>query len=51
MLKNLRKKNQTMFNARGIHGYCHREWTLQPEFKSWMKLFAFCIALMPLEKV
>ena len=23
------------------NGYCRRKWTLQPKFKSWMRLFAF----------
>ena len=33
------------------NGYHHRKWTQQPEFKSWMRQFAFSIALIPLGNV
>ena len=33
------------------YGYCHRKWTWQHEFKSWTRLIAFHIALIPLGKV
>ena len=33
------------------NGYHRRKWTRRPEFKSWTKLIAFHIALMPLGKV
>ena len=35
--------------ARG--GYRRRKWTQQHEFKSWTRLIAFHIALIPLGKV
>ena len=35
----------------GCNGYRHRKWTRQHKFKSWMRLIAFHIALIPLEKV
>ena len=31
--------------------YCLRKWTWFPKFKSWMRLFTFHIALIPLGKV
>ena len=33
------------------NGYCRRKWTRQHEFKSWTRLIAFHIALIPLGKV
>ena len=33
------------------HGYRHRKWTRRHEFKSWTRLMAFHIALIPLGKV
>ena len=33
------------------NGYYRRKWTRLPEFKSWMKLLAFCIELISLRKV
>ena len=33
------------------NGYRHRKWTRWPEFKSWTRLIAFHIALIPLGKV
>ena len=33
------------------NGYRHRKWTRQHEFKSWMRLIAFHIALIPWGKV
>ena len=33
------------------NGYRHREWTRRHEFKSWTRLIAFHIALIPLGKV
>ena len=33
------------------NGYRHRKWTWRQEFKSWMRLIAFHIALIPLGKV
>ena len=33
------------------NGYRHRKWTRQHKFKSWTRLIAFHIALIPLEKV
>ena len=33
------------------NGYCHMKWTQRHEFKSWMRLIAFHIALIPLGKV
>ena len=33
------------------NGYRHRKWTRRPEFKSWTRLIAFHIALIPLGKV
>ena len=33
------------------NGYCHRKWTRRHEFKSWTKLIAFHLALIPLGKV
>ena len=35
----------------GARGYRHRKWTWQHEFKSWTRLIAFHIALIPLGKV
>ena len=37
--------------ARGVMVIIVGEWTRRPEFKSWMKLIAFHIALIPLGKV
>ena len=37
--------------TRGAYGYHLRKWTLQPEFKSLTRLFAFHIALIHLGKV
>ena len=34
-----------------IYIYIRREWTRRPEFKSWTRLIAFHIALIPLGKV
>ena len=34
-----------------ICGYRRRKWTRQNEFKSWTRLIAFHIALIPLGKV
>ena len=31
-------------------GYHHRKWSLQPEFKSWARLFALHFTQMPLRK-
>ena len=33
-----------------IYIYNHRKWNQQLEFKSWLKLLAFCFALRPLRK-
>ena len=33
------------------NGYCRRKWTRRLEFKSWTRLIAFHIALIPLGKV
>ena len=33
------------------NGYCRRKWTWRHEFKSWMRLIAFHITLIPLGKV
>ena len=33
------------------NGYHHRKWTRQHEFKSWTRLIAFHIALIPFGKV
>ena len=33
------------------NGYCRRKWTRRHEFKSWTRLIAFHIALIPLGKV
>ena len=33
------------------NGYCRRKWTQRHEFKSWTRLIAFHIALIPLGKV
>ena len=33
------------------NGYCRRKWTRRHEFKSWTRLVAFHIALIPLGKV
>ena len=33
------------------NGYRHRKWTRRHKFKSWMRLIAFHIALIPLGKV
>ena len=33
------------------NGYCRRKWTWRHEFKSWMRLIALRIALIPLGKV
>ena len=33
------------------NGYCRRKWTRRHEFKTWMRLIAFHIALIPLGKV
>ena len=35
----------------GCNGYYHRRWTWWHKFKSWTRLIAFHIALMPLGKV
>ena len=34
-----------------FNGYCRKKWTKPPGFKSWTKLIAFHITLIPLEKV
>ena len=44
----LQYKASYITNKRWRHG---RKWTWQPEFKSWMRLFVFHIALILLEKV
>ena len=36
---------------RWCNGYRRRKWTRRHEFKSWMRLIAFHIALIPLGKV
>ena len=33
------------------NGYCHRKWTWWHKFKSWTRLIAFHVALIPLGKV
>ena len=38
-------------NNGGARGYRRRKWTRRHEFKSWMTLIAFHIALIPLGKV
>ena len=35
----------------GCNGYRRRKWTRRHEFKSWMRMIAFHIALIPLGKV
>ena len=35
----------------GCNGYHHRKWTWRREFKSWMRMIAFHIALIPLGNV
>ena len=37
--------------TRGVMGYRRRKWRWRHEFKSWTRLIAFHIALIPLEKV
>ena len=39
------------FRCPWCNGYRHRKWTRRHEFKSWTKLIAFHIALIPLGKV
>ena len=48
------KPNQpTIINIKSswCNGYRRRKWTQRHEFKSWPRLIAFLIALMPLGKV
>ena len=33
-----------------LNGNRHRKWSQRAEFKSWMKLFTFCFALIPFGK-
>ena len=39
------------YNAEWCNGYRRRKWTRRHEFKSWTRLMAFHIALIPLGKV
>ena len=55
MKKGVRKLIHTI-NTRDIacpwcNGYRHRKWTQRHEFKSWTRLIAFPISLIPLGKV
>ena len=38
-------------NTPGVMVNRHRKWTRRQEFKSWTRLIAFLIALIPLRKV
>ena len=46
-------RGQGISKMRGLwcNGYCRRKWTRRLEFKSWTRLIAFHIALIPLGKV
>ena len=40
-----------LWNCPWCNGYCRRKWTRRLEFKSWTRMIAFHIALIPLGKV
>ncbi len=57
-VESLRAINQFVFDSNNAlwrcpwcNGYRHWKWTRRHEFKSWMRLIAFHIALIPLGKV
>ena len=43
--------NNLVYQCPWCNGYRHRKWTRRHKFKSWMRLIAFHIALIPLGKV
>ena len=46
------KRKKFIFLYQGAHNnYQHKKWTQLPKFKTWTRLFAFHITLIPLEKV
>ena len=44
-------KRESLCVNKWCNGYCRRKWTRWHEFKSWPRLIAFHIALIPLGKV
>ena len=44
-------RNSIIWRCRWCNGYRRRKWTRRHEFKSWTRLIAFHIALIPLGKV
>ena len=50
-MKKIEKQNNPKVRCPWCNGYRRRKWTRRHEFKSWTRLIAFHIVLIPLGKV